>query len=287
MHRFLPSLLLCAALAACGSPGGGSDTGRFEGAVGLQLYSLRNQIKTDGVEAVLDRVKAWGIREVELAGTYDLPPERFRALLDQRGLVPVSGHFPYDRYKKDPEGVARDAKALGLKFAGCAWINHTAPFSEAACREAAAVFNKAGEILAREGIRLFYHIHGYEFQPHGEGTLFDLFAKETRPEWVSLQLDVLWAFLPGQDPAALLRRFGPRWVSLHLKDLKKGVARGVMTGKTDVENDMVLGDGQMDWPAILTAAREAGVKHYFIEDESSRSTGQIPLSRRFLEELRW
>jgi sugar phosphate isomerase/epimerase len=282
----LAALGCLATLSACaGSPDAGP--GRFEGAVGLQLYSLRNEFKRDGVEATLDRVKSWGIREVELAGTYDLPPDRFRALLDERGLVPVSGHFGYARYKQDPEGVARDAKALGLKYAGCAWIDHKAPFSEAACRDAIAVFNKAGEILAREGIRLFYHIHGYEFLPHGNGTLFDLFMAETRPEHVSVQLDTLWAFLPGQDIAALLRRHGPRWVSMHLKDLKKGVASGIHTGKTDVENDVTLGTGQMDWAAILRAAREAGVKHYFIEDESSRSTTQVPETKRFLESLRW
>ena len=157
-----PLLLIFAALASCAAPAPQGGPGRLETPVGLQLYSLRNQFKTDGVAATLDRVKAWGIREVELAGTYDLPPERFKAMLDERGLVPVSGHFSYDRYKKDPEGVARAAKA---------------PFSEAACRDAIAVFNKAGEILAREGIRLFYHIHGYEFLPHGDGTLFDLFVK--------------------------------------------------------------------------------------------------------------
>lgn len=282
-----PLLLILAALASCTGPAPQGGPGRLEAAVGLQLYSLRNQFKTDGVAATLDRVKAWGIREVELAGTYELTPERFKAMLDERGLVPVSGHFSYDRYKKDPEGVARDAKILGLKYAGCAWIGHTPPFSEAACRDAIAVFNKAGEILAREGIRLFYHIHGYEFLPHGDGTLFDLFVKETRPEHVALQLDTLWAFLPGQDIAALLRRHGSRWVSLHVKDLKKGVACGIHTGKTDVEHDVTLGTGQMDWAAILRAAREAGVKHTFIEDESSRSVTQIPETKRFLESLRW
>ena len=62
--------------------------------------------------------------------------------------------------------MAREAKALGLKYAGFAWIPHEGDFDEKACREAIAVFNKAGEALAKHGIKFFYHHHGYEFQPH-------------------------------------------------------------------------------------------------------------------------
>jgi sugar phosphate isomerase/epimerase len=251
-------------------------------AAGLQLYSLRSQFKLRGVPWTLDRVKDFGIKEVELAGTYDLTPEQFKAELDQRGLKAVSSHFPYARYKNDLDNVVKDAKALGIKFAGCAWIDHKDSFDEAECREAAAVFNKAGEALAKEGITMFYHAHGFEFEPHGDGTLFDLFMTETKPEFVSVQMDVLWIVFPGQDPAKLLSKYSGRWKLMHLKDLKKGVETGSLSGKTDVANDVVLGTGQMDWTAIFAAARENGVRHYFIEDESPTSMDQIPASLTFL-----
>ena len=74
---------------------------------------------------------------------------------------------------------------------------------------------------------------------------------------------------------------------MHLKDLKHGVATGNLTGKTDVENDVTLGTGQMDWPAILKTAQKVGVKYYFIEDESSRSENQIPDSLKFLSQVSW
>jgi sugar phosphate isomerase/epimerase len=251
-------------------------------AAGLQLYSLRSQFKLRGVPWTLDRVKDFGIKEVELAGTYDLTPGQFKTELDQRGLKAVSSHFPYARYKNDLDNVVKDAKALGIKFAGCAWIDHKDSFDEAECREAAAVFNKAGEALAKEGITMFYHAHGFEFEPHGDGTLFDLFMTETKPEFVSVQMDVLWIVFPGQDPAKLLAKYSGRWKLMHLKDLKKGVETGSLSGKTDVANDVVLGTGQMDWTAIFAAARENGVRHYFIEDESPTSMDQIPASLSFL-----
>jgi len=72
---------------------------------------------------------------------------------------------------------------------------------------------------------------------------------------------------------------------MHLKDLKKGVATGSLAGKTDVSNDVVLGTGQMKWTEILPAARKAGVKYYFIEDESPTAPDQIPQSMRFLERV--
>jgi sugar phosphate isomerase/epimerase len=92
---------------------------------------------------------------------------------------------------------------------------------------------------------------------------------------------------PGQDPVKLLEKHSGRWELMHLKDLKKGVATGSLAGKTDVKNDVVLGTGQMDWPAILAAARRQGVKHYFIEDESPTAAEQIPQSLRFLERVRF
>jgi sugar phosphate isomerase/epimerase len=279
----LAATLLLPRLLSAAEAGTGPS---FEGPVGLQLYSLRADF-TRNVPGSLDRVKGMGFRDVELAGTYNLSPARFKEMLDERGLRPVSGHFPYDRYRDDLEGVVRDARALGLRYAGCAWITHQAPFDEKQCRAAAAVFNKAGEALAKAGIKFFYHIHGFEFHPHGPGTLLDLLMAETKPGWVCYQMDVLWTVFPGQDPVKLLEMHAGRWELMHLKDLKKGVPTGSLAGKTDVKNDVVLGTGQMDWPAILAAARRHGVKHYFIEDESPTAAEQIPQSLRFLEKVRF
>ena len=101
----------------------------FKGPVGLQLYSLRDQFKKD-VPGTLDQVKAFGIKYVETAGTYGVPPEKFRALLDERGLKAVSGHFPYEKCRDNVESIAAEAKTLGLEYVGCAWIPHKDPFDE-------------------------------------------------------------------------------------------------------------------------------------------------------------
>jgi sugar phosphate isomerase/epimerase len=287
MKRPTIGLMLCSLLLAASAAPAAVGTGpSFKGPVGLQLYSLRGEFIRN-VPATLEKVKGYGVRWVELAGTYNLPPAKFRQMLDQNQLKAVSGHFPFERYRDDIETVAAEAKALGLEYAGCAWIPHQGDFDEAQCRTAVAVFNKAGEALARHGIKFFYHTHGYEFRKHGNGTLMDLLIAETHPKHVAFEMDVFWVVHPGHDPAAWLRKYPTRWALLHVKDMKKGLATGVLTGKADVTNDVTVGTGQMNWPDILKAAAEVGVKYYFIEDESPTAAEQIPQSLKFLETVRF
>jgi len=279
---FTPIVLPVLFLSLAGAAGGAS----FKEPVGLQLYSLRAEFTRD-VPGSLEKVRGYGIKQVELAGTYNLTPEKFRQMLAANQLKAISGHFPFERYRDDVEGIARDARTLGLRYAGCAWIPHEGDFDEKECRAAIAVFNRAGEVLAGHGLKFFYHVHGFEFQPHGAGTLLDLLMAETNPKFVHYQMDVLWIVFPGQDPVRLLEKYKGRWELMHLKDLKKGVSTGELTGHTDVSNDVVIGAGQVNWPAVLQAARKAGIKHYFIEDESPTAAEQIPQSLKFLETLTW
>jgi sugar phosphate isomerase/epimerase len=258
----------------------------FSGKLGLQLYSLRAQFAKD-VPGTLDKVRDLGFKYVELAGTYGLSPAKFKSELDARGLTAVSAHFPYEQFRDDIDGIVQDSKTLGLKYAGCAWISHQGDFTEKDCREAAKVFNKAGEVLARHGIKFFYHTHGYEFQPYDSQTLFDLLMAETKPEFVSYEMDIFWVVHGGQNPVSLFQKYGDRFKLVHLKDMRPGTPTGLLTGSSDVRNDVAMGQGTIDYHRILPAAQKAGVKWYFIEDESPSSEKQIPESLRYLKHVKW
>jgi sugar phosphate isomerase/epimerase len=260
--------------------------GSFHGVAGLQLYSLRDQFKKD-VPGTLDQVKADGFKEVELASTYGQSADEFLKQLTARGLVPISEHLQYDALKKDLPGAIRDAKTLGVKYVVCPWIPHTeAEFSEEDVHRTAADFNAWGEAFHQEGITFGYHCHGYEFRPSGDGTLFDLLVKECKPEFVTFEMDVFWVTSPGQDPVKLLAKYPDRWKLMHLKDMRKGARTGVYTGHAPLTDDVPLGTGMIDWPAVLSEAAKVGVQHYFIEDESPTSVTAIPQSLKYLETLK-
>lgn len=261
----------------------------FKGPIGLQLYSLRG-IFTKSVAQGIEQARGFGIHDVELAGTYNQSPEKFRAALVEAGLNPVSAHVSFERLTQETDVVAAEAQKLGLKYVGTAWIPHKGPFDATQAHAAAAALNRAGEILAKSGIRCFDHCHGYEFEAGaaGPGTLaMDILMKETNPKFVTFEMDILWVTFPGQDPAEWLLKYPGRWELIHLKDLKKGVETGKQTGSTDPNNDVALGTGQMNWPKILKAAEKSGVKAYFIEDESANSVEQIPQTLKYLEKVSW
>ena len=287
-------LLTFCAVVLCASVGFAQDNDRlkigtndvFKGPVGLQMYSLRDTFAKD-VEKGFQIAEDFGFGYVEYAGTYGLTPEEYAQKCKEHHLVPIGGHWDYNLFKNNPEQVAKEAKAIGLKYAGCAWIPHDGDFDLQEAEEAAKVFNNAGKVLAQHGLGFYYHNHGYEFLPAGDGkTMFDVLVEKTDPKYVSFQMDVLWTVFPGQDAAALLRKYPDRWLLFHLKDLKKGV-EGNNSGGTSVENDVVLGTGQIPYAEVLKAAQEVGIKYYFIEDESPRVIDQVPQSIKFLEKVKW
>src|SRR5436190_21944318 len=83
----------------------------FKGPIGLQLYSLRADF-TRNVPTTLEKVKSFGIKYVETAGTYGLSAAKFSEMLKANGLEAVSGHFPYERYRDELDAVVQDAKTL-------------------------------------------------------------------------------------------------------------------------------------------------------------------------------
>jgi sugar phosphate isomerase/epimerase len=253
--------------------------------IGLQLYSLRNEMKTD-VPGTIAKVNSWGITEVEGGSTYGMTMEWFQKLLKQNAIKVVSVGADFNELAENPQQAIENAKAFGAKYVVTFWIPHNGDtFTIEETKRAVDVFSKAGKILADSGLSLCYHPHGYEFKPYGKGTLFDYLVKNTDPRHLNFEMDVFWIKHPGQDPVALLNKYPKRFLLMHLKDRKPGTP-GNGNGNADVESNVVLGQGDVNIAAVMKAAKKAGVKHYFIEDESSRSVEQIPQSLAYLKSLK-
>ena len=255
----------------------------FTAALGIQPYSFRNSFP-NGVAETLDTIQNMGFTEVE-GKNGDIDPETYKQLCDERGLsIPAMG-TSYDNLVNHTQSVIDEAKIYGSKYIMVAWIPHESDdFTLDDANRAIEDFNRAGKILHENGLTFCYHVHGYEFQPHEDGTLMDYMMEQTNAQYVSYEMDVFWVHFGGADPVALMQKYPDRWKLMHLKDMKQGIPKD-LTGHTDVEHNVPLGTGEVDIEGVLRAAKEAGVVHYFIEDESSRIITQIPQSIAYLKSL--
>ena len=174
---------------------------------------------------------------------------------------------------KDLPGTLAKVRAMGFRDVESAGLwNHTLPEFRSA--------------LDAAGLTFGYHCHGYEFIPSAEGTLFDTFAGLADPKLVSFQVDVFHAYHGGADPAQLIEKHKGRVKSLHLKDLKKGVVVKAGTATAEADVDVPVGSGQIDYPAVLRAAKKAGVSMYYVEDESKDPLGHVPQSLAYLSSVK-
>jgi len=253
---------------------------------GMVSYTYRKSFAKD-VAATLDTLKTLGIKDMEFSNLFGKKASEIRKMLDERGMFCSSFGVSYPDLTNKTREVGQNAKTLGAKYVRVAWVPHDGPFTLEVAQQTVNDFNIVGKNLKDEfGITFCYHNHGYEFEPYENGTLFDYIMKNTDPKYVSFEIDILWTFFPGVNPSELINKYGKRFKLLHLKDLRKGVI-GNFSGGTAVENDVALGTGQLDIPTILKAARKAGIRHYYIEDESPSYVKQVPQTITYLNNLRY
>jgi len=251
---------------------------------GVVSYTYRKFFEKD-VAATLDTIKKLGFTDIEFSNLFGKTATELRTLIDARGIKCSSFGVSYDDFVNKTNVVAQNALALGAQYVRVAGMPHKGALTFDEMQKAVNDFNRVGEILKKQyNLTFVYHNHGFEFEPYKDGTLYDYMMQHTNPKYVSFELDILWAFFPGQDPAQLLNKYGSRYKLMHLKDLKKGV-KGDFSGGTAQDNDVALGTGQIDIPAVLKASKKAGVKHYYIEDESNSVLIQVPVSLAYLRSL--
>ena len=274
-------MLLASACAALPALGRQKALGRF----GLEIYSLRGEAEKD-LPGTLAMIRKFGFKEVEVSALYGRSAAEFRRLLNQAGLQATSMMAEYERLGKDADAVAADARALGAQYVVCSTIPHIKQLTAENIARAAADFGRWGEKLAASGLHLCYHTHGVEFGKSPDGTLFDTLVRHTDPKFVNFEMDIFWIVFAFQDPAKLLRQYPGRFPLMHVKDIRKGTVLGGSPGDVLEEASVPLGAGIVDIPAALHAARETGVRHYYIEDEAVNAAQQIPESLKYLESVR-
>jgi sugar phosphate isomerase/epimerase len=244
--------------------------------LGLQLYSLRDQLKTD-VPGTLKQVRAWGFEEVESYGPYGAS---IAGALKNAGLRCSAIHVGYEQLASDMAGVLKDADALGVRTIVNPYLPHKQRphASREEILKAADDFGQWSTQCRAAGKRFGYHIHGQEFGKDGEGTLFDVLARESGPE-VGFEADVFWIAAGGADPVELMGRYPGRFWFTHLKDMAKGSQSAAERA------NVVIGTGTIDIKGIVAAGAAAGVEIHYLEDESPDVLTQVPQSVAYYKSL--
>ena len=242
--------------------------------VGLQLYTVRDQMKAD-FEGTLARVAEIGYKEVEFAGYFNHSPADVRAILDRHGLSAPSTHVgdtSPDAWKASLDA----AHAIGHEYIVVPWIPQEKRMTLDGWKQVAAEFNRAAQAAHDAGVQFAYHNHDFEF-PKMEGQVpYDILLQTTDPKLVQLEIDLYWITKAGQDPLTYFARWPGRVPLVHVKD-SAGAPEHKMAD---------VGQGKIDWKRIFAKQDQAGIKHFFVEhDQPPQPFQDIAASYNYLKNL--
>jgi sugar phosphate isomerase/epimerase len=235
--------------------------------VGVQLYTVRSIIEKNTLET-LQQIEQAGYRECEV--TWD-NLEKIWPSLQQTKLKPVSIHLstPMFTTEQDKLPAAMETAARkGFKYVVCPYVAPAERGGADVMEKMAVVLNKAGAQAKQHGMTLAYHNHAFEFAKEGGKTLLDHLLENSDPKLVHLEMDVMWVTVAGADPVALLKQYKGRVPLLHLKDVLKSEPSR-LDEKIARTSFAEVGNGKVDFAAVLAAASANGAKHFFVEQDQT------------------
>jgi sugar phosphate isomerase/epimerase len=236
--------------------------------VGLQLYSLRDQLPKDP-RGVIAKVAKAGYKEVETFGYskqngfWGLSAKDFSALLKSHGLKTPSGHYGLDEFfgtgKMDQfDSYIESALATGQTYIIVPSLNHDFIKTAADFKSIADKLNKAAEVCKKHGLKLGYHNHNFEWKETEGTTFYDTILNHTDPTLVNMEMDIYWVVRAGKNPVEIFKKHPGRFTFVHVKDMDK----------TNNELNTEIGSGAIDFKTILGQAKLAGIKHFIVEQEN-------------------
>jgi sugar phosphate isomerase/epimerase len=228
--------------------------------VALQLYTVREQLKDD-FRGVVHRVAEIGYDGIQFAGYGGLSAAEMRRLLADTGLQPVATHTGLDTLENRLDADIDYNLEIGNRWIICPALPEARRQDAAGWREVAASLNRIGQRCRDRGLLFGYHNHAFEFPqvpdaPAGDRGI-DILLGQTDADLVFWEPDVYWVHKGGADPAAMIRQYASRVPITHLKDVTKDERA------TFAE----VGEGGLDWPAILQASDESAVEWHCVEQD--------------------
>ena len=259
--------------------------------IGLQLYTLRTEIDKDPL-AVLKEVAGIGFKFIEIYPSkqghfFGYTTKEFKNICDGLGLIPVSMHILTGRSQPEVKGtfvndwprLAEEAASVNLKYIVCPWLHQNEYSSVDECLKTAAFLNKIGEDCQKFGLQFAYHNHDFEFKPVEGKVPYELFLTNTDSNMVKFEMDLYWVVKGGENPVNLFLKNPGRFALWHVKDMDKL--------NKDLNAD--VGTGSINFKEIFENKNVAGMKYFFLEQETYRSSSlnSVKNGYRYLKNLNY
>lgn len=228
--------------------------------LGAQLYTVREFTQTPAdIAATFKRVRAIGYEAVQASALGPIDPKELRKIADGEGITVCATHVGFERLRDDTEAVIEEHKIIGCDNPAIGGLPQDYRGSAEGFKQFAKEAEAVGKKLAEAGLTFSYHNHSFEFEKFDGRLGLDIIYEESDPRYVLAELDTYWVQHGGGDPAAWIDKLSNRIVLLHLKDMS-------MHGRDQLFAE--VGEGNLNWPAILKAARAANTRWYLVEQDT-------------------
>ena len=235
--------------------------------LGVQLYTVRDYLRDPELaDFTFARLAKMGYTEAHTV-VNDFDAKLFGEIMDKHGISVVGTHYDYNKIINKPEEIIDIHRMWKTTNIGIGGMPGEARESLEGLKKFIADYNKAAEMYAKEGFKLTYHHHNFEFvRMDGYKTMMDILVEEFDPENITFVADTCWLSAGGADVCAWLEKLKGRIDILHLKDMslkRDKVTKNLLPYITEV------GNGNLSWDPIMETAEKIGVKSYVVEQDNN------------------
>jgi len=233
--------------------------------VGAQLFTVREFTKTsEDFANTMKKIAEMGYDCIQYSGvSANITAAEVKEICDANGLEIVITHTPPDRIKNDTAAVIADHKTMGAKYVGLGAIPGHYGHTKEGFIKFVEEFTPAAKAIKEAGLQFMYHNHDFEFIRFDGISAYEYMANNFAD--AGFTVDTFWVQAGGADPAYWIKKLAGRADVIHLKDFV------IVEGKRRMAE---VFEGNLNWDAILEAAKATGVKYAMVEQDDCN--GQCP-----------
>lgn len=252
---------------------------------GLNIYSIRKNIATEeDFLATAHKLKEMGYSYLQFSGA-PFNPQLIRRMTQETGLPVYLTHMPKERILEDADRLMEEHEVFGCKNIGLGMMPVEAIYEEKTCKETVEKLDRIGEKMKKNGFKFFYHHHNFEFLKHNGQTVFDYMLNNSTN--INFTIDTYWLQYGGVSILEYLEKTKGRIECVHLKDYTTLHRINENNSHKFEPTICPVGDGVINFQAVVKAALESGAKYFFVEQDNAASMpdplGQVERSIQYIQ----